>query len=120
MTTTVARILIVEDEFVIAELIKDMLEAMGYEHIVHVASLSDALTVTDIGEWRGAFLDIRINGTLVFPLADRLNALGVPFAFCSGDGEAASIPSAFSHVPILPKPWAAGELERLAAHVLKD
>jgi CheY-like chemotaxis protein len=108
------RILIVEDEFIIAEVIKDALEEVGFDECVHAASLEEAIGAADDGHWSGAFLDIRLNGALVFPVAERLFARGVPFAFCTGDGDAAEIPAQFASAPVLPKPWASGELERLA------
>jgi len=107
-------ILIVEDEIIIAEVIRDTLEAAGFGACACVASVPDALSALDAGEWRGALLDIRLNGDFVFPVAEKLHARGLPFAFCTGDGDNASIPAAFAHAPILAKPWGTGQLERVA------
>ncbi len=111
------RILIVEDEIIIAEVIRETLEAAGFGPCECVASVSDALGALNAGLWRGALLDIRLRGDLVFPVAEMLKARGLPFAFCSGDGDSASIPAAFAAAPILSKPWRTGELERIAAAV---
>jgi CheY-like chemotaxis protein len=109
-----SKILVVEDEFIIAEVIMDLVQDLGVGVCEHASSLDDALKAANEGDWTGAFLDIRLNGQLVYPVAERLHARGVPFAFCSGGAEAESIPAAFAGIPILPKPWNDGEFEQLA------
>jgi CheY-like chemotaxis protein len=109
------KILLVEDEFIVAELMKDVLEGIGFSDCRHAASVPDALSALCEEGWRGALLDISLAGTLVFPVAEALAQRGLPFAFCSGNGDQAQSPEAFSSTPVLPKPWAAGDLERLAA-----
>jgi CheY-like chemotaxis protein len=112
-----SRILVVEDEFIIAEVMKDQLESIGFEQCVHAATLDEALQALNEDTWNGAFLDIRLNGALVFPVAERLQISRVPFAFCSGDSDSGAIPTSFSAGPVLPKPWGAGELEQLAKRI---
>jgi len=109
------RILLVEDEFIIAEVIKDTLESAGVRECVHVASVDEGVQAAGAGNWNGAFLDIRLNGVFVFPVAEQLSVRGVPFAFCTGDGDSAIIPKKFASAPILSKPWGPGAIERLAA-----
>jgi DNA-binding response OmpR family regulator len=113
-----SRILIVEDEFIIAELIKDTLEAMGHVECTHAASVEAGLDAADDGHWAGALLDVRLNGVPVFPVAERLFARGAPFIFCTGDSDTIEFPAHFAAAPILPKPWGPGQLERMAQEML--
>ena len=114
-----SRILVVEDELIIAEAMKDGLAEIGLSNCLHASSLEDAMTAVRGGDVAGALLDIRLNGDLVFPVAELLRAKGVPFAFCSGNGDASVIPETLEGAPILSKPWPPGELERLAERLFK-
>jgi hypothetical protein len=59
--------------------------------------------------FQAAILDVNLKGELIYPLADQIAALGVPFVFVTGYG-AESVERRFSNVPILQKPI---ELDRL-------
>ncbi len=113
-----AKILLVEDEFIIAEMGKENLEAAGYGECRHAGTVADALKALEEGSWRGALLDIRLNGELVFPVAEELQARGVPFAFCSGSSESKSVPEKFAGTPTLLKPWSTHEFDRVVKRVL--
>jgi DNA-binding response OmpR family regulator len=108
------KILIVEDEFIIAEVMMETLEAAGYGACSHASTVEEALDAVAGDEWGGALLDIRVSRELVFPVAEALRARAVPFAFSSGFGDAADLPAEFHHVPVLHKPWADGQLEQVA------
>lgn len=111
-------ILIVEDEFIIAELMRDMIEAGGHGACVHASTLADALKHAQHGRWKAAFLDIRINGELVFPVADELRRKGVPLAFCSGEFDGADVPKQWRDANRLHKPWQPHELEAVLKKLL--
>ena len=51
----------------------------------------------------GAILDVNLNDEKVFPVADALTAIGVPFVFTTGYS-ASDLPAAWRHVPRLEKP----------------
>jgi DNA-binding response OmpR family regulator len=106
-------ILIVEDEFIIAEMMKETLQAAGYG-CAHAASLDAALDAVAARSWAGAVLDIKLQHQLVFPVAEALRVRAVPFAFSSGLGDAADLPAHFQDVPVLRKPWGEGDLEDIA------
>lgn len=80
-----ARILVVEDEALIAMELCQALEALGWEAVGPAASVEEALQrLADAPLPDAAVLDVNLGGSLVYPLADRLQALGVPFVFCTG------------------------------------
>jgi CheY-like chemotaxis protein len=79
-------ILIVDDETLIAMLLEDMLVDIGCNVVGPAPSVAQAIALIDSeGEMiDGALLDINLRGELVYPVADALIALGIPFVFVSG------------------------------------
>lgn len=77
------RILIVEDEPLIALDIADLIGAQGAEVIGPAFTLDQAQALATSQPLDGALLDIDLGRTLVWPLAETLHVLGVPFAFVS-------------------------------------
>ncbi|CAN5908785.1 response regulator [soil metagenome] len=98
------RILVVEDEFLLAEDLRQALEGAGVVVLGPVASLAKAqarvLTESTI---HGAVLDINVGGQRIFPLADVLMDRGVPFVFVSGY-DIGVVPPRFTGIPLLQKP----------------
>ncbi|MBN8528788.1 MAG: response regulator, partial [Caulobacterales bacterium] len=95
------RILVVEDESLVAMLIETILEDLGCTPVGPVASVEDGLalakgkTVID-----AALLDVNVGGRQVFPVAEALAERGVPFIFSTGYGEA-GLPDAWRGRPTL-------------------
>ena len=110
-------ILVVEDEFIIAELIKESLSNAGYNACVHASTLAEALDAANDLDLLGALLDINLQGELVFPVAEALQSRKIPFAFSSGLGDTKKAPEQFSGATLLMKPWNDGALEALASDV---
>lgn len=85
---TGCRVIVVEDDFLIADDFSRRLVAHGAEVIGPAATLEAARQALDqAGQVHVAVLDINLRGTLVFPFARHLEAMGVPFLFCTGYGE---------------------------------
>jgi CheY-like chemotaxis protein len=80
------RVLVVEDEMLVAMLIEDMLTDLGYEVVGPAARLSEGLELASGCQIDAAVLDINLAGELSFPIADLLEARGIPFIFASGYG----------------------------------
>ena len=99
-----ARLLLVEDEFLLALCLSDLLEDLGAQVLGPVACVADALEVIDRApEIDAAILDVNLGGEVVFPVADRLRMRNVPFAFASGfDPEL--LPARFRDVALCRKP----------------
>jgi CheY-like chemotaxis protein len=97
------RILVVEDEFLLADAMTDALTELGLEVVGPVGGLAEALALVATATIDCAILDINLRGEMVFPVADVLAARGVPYVFATGyqqDG----IPERFNHAPTLSKP----------------
>lgn len=99
-----SRILIVEDEYYLADDLARVLERLGAEVIGPVGSLDEAEVLVSEGKFDCAILDINLRGEMAFPIADRLESKGIPFIVASGYNSAA-IPDRFLAVPRVEKPF---------------
>jgi CheY-like chemotaxis protein len=98
------RLLIVEDEYLLAEDMRQAFEAAGATVIGPVGTLAKAVAMMDsVAGIDGAVLDINLAGEPVYPLAEKLLSWGVPFVFVTGY-ETAAIPKCFARVPVIEKP----------------
>lgn len=115
MTAQPHRILVAEDEAMIAMLVEDFLEQLGYDLAGSCSSRDQADALLDAGERvDAALLDCNLADGPVWPLARRLQADGIPFIFASGDGH--GIPADLANAPVLGKPYLMETLDaRLAA-----
>ena len=97
-------VLIVEDEYSLAEELRSELTDAGAVVIGPVGNIERAIELVN-GENRidAAVLDINIRGDYVFPLADMLAERGIPIIFATGYDDL-SIPSRFAHIAICVKP----------------
>jgi CheY-like chemotaxis protein len=102
------RIMVVEDEALIAMVLVAHLQEIGLSAVGPFSRVADALKVDE--ELDAAILDVNLGGESVYPVADMLHARGIPFVFMTGYGSA-SIDPRFALVPILQKPIEAKALE---------
>lgn len=110
-------ILVVEDEWIIAELIAVTLQDDGYEVIGPVGSVAEAMRLIKVGHVRAALLDVCLGSEQSFPIADELLATNVPFAFMTGFG-AVDLPPKYRGFATLGKPIAPGELVKALRRLL--
>ncbi|HEY0149376.1 MAG TPA: response regulator [Allosphingosinicella sp.] len=80
------RVLIVEDEMLVAMNIEDMLLALGHEVAGLASRLSPALALAGEAEIDAAVLDVNLAGERSFPVADVLEGRGIPYLFATGYG----------------------------------
>ena len=98
------RILVVEDEYMIADAMQRGLEDEGIIVVGPAPSVRKALRLLDAAaDLDGAVLDINLGDEQIFPVADALQARGIPFLFTTGY-DAAGVPAAWRHVQRLEKP----------------
>lgn len=113
------RILIVEDETLIAMVLEDILGDLGCEVVASCSSVTRALQVVDSGtKIDAAILDIELNEEKSWPVAAALTARGVPFTFSTGHGADAQIDSPFAAAPVLEKPFDEEGLTRILVQLL--
>jgi CheY-like chemotaxis protein len=99
------RILVVEDEALVAMLLETILEDMGCSAVGPVGTVDDALEVVLADPLiDAALLDINVAGREVFPVAEALRERGVPFVFSTGYGEGA-LPDNWRGHPTIQKPF---------------
>lgn len=107
------RILVVEDEYMIADDITQALVAAGAEVLGPVASTADAAElIAGGGRIDAAILDINLRDGAVFPAADTLAERDIPFAFATGY-EQWSLPERFQGRPVVEKPFSASNIAAL-------
>jgi PAS domain S-box-containing protein len=106
------RVMIVEDEALVAMLVAESLTELGYLVVGPYSRASAAMDAIKDDDIDAAILDVNLGGELVYPLADALKTREVPFIFVTGYG-AESIDRRFANVPILQKPIERQMLQRL-------
>lgn len=101
---TGASVLIVEDDWLIGEMIADRVERLGHAAIGPVATVSEALALLRAGRPRLALLDVNLGLETSFPIADALAGEHVPFGFVTSC-ERDQLPARFADRPLLRKPF---------------
>ena len=107
---TGCRILVVEDEMMIALLIEETLQELGCVVVGPVSTLAAALLLAREAALDAAILDVTIRGGHVYPVAEALRVRGIPFVLASGYGDWA-LPGVVQDRPRLTKPFTSRELE---------
>jgi CheY-like chemotaxis protein len=108
------RVLVVEDEYFIADAIRGALVDLGAEIVGPVATLGDALARLSCVEIDAAVLDIDLHGEPSYPLMDALLERRVPFLIATGY-HPSMIASAYRHLPQQEKPYDEHALARRLA-----
>ena len=106
-----ARVLIVEDEYLIQLMLAELLGELGYDVVALAANLKDATDHAARSEIDLAVLDVNLGGDKVFPVADILQRRALPFCFVTGYGTAGIGPAYQAH-PVLQKPFQKTDLAR--------
>jgi DNA-binding response OmpR family regulator len=103
------RILVVEDDYLIAALIADAVGAVGWQVIGTARDLATALDSAAREDFDAAVLDVNLGGQAVYRVADVLDARKVPFVFVTGY-VAHGLSQPYCERPLLAKPFRPGEL----------
>jgi CheY-like chemotaxis protein len=107
------RVLVVEDEYFLADDLAQALRKLGAEILGPVPTRDSALALlSSEASVDVAVLDINLKGQAVFPVADALIARGVPFVFATGYDQSA-VPEAYRDVPRWEKPFDPRRLAKL-------
>jgi PAS domain S-box-containing protein len=107
-----SRVLLVEDEALVAMMIQETLHEFGYQIVGPLNTASEALAAAREGHFDAAVLDINLGDGLVYTVAEILGVRGVPFVFVTGY-DADSVDPRFSEVPILQKPIERDMLQKI-------
>ena len=99
------RVLVVEDESLVAMLLETILEDMECTPVGAISTVEEALAVVASDDaLDGALLDVNVAGSHVFPVAQALKDKGVPFVFSTGYGEG-GLPDEWRGQPTIQKPF---------------
>jgi DNA-binding NtrC family response regulator len=99
-----ARVLVVEDEYYIADDLRRTLDAAGARVVGPCSTLSNAHEALDRGDFDCAVIDLNLHGDSAVPLADRLIREGHSFAIATGYGSDV-VPDRLKDVPRIEKPF---------------
>jgi CheY-like chemotaxis protein len=105
------RVLVVEDEYLVAMDMSAYLEAAGAHVVGPASNVSAALAALERTELDGAILDVNLRGEMAYPVADALAARGIPFVFTTGY-DARSVPDRFAGVKRCEKPTSPEEISK--------
>jgi|SRR5690242_8361349 CheY-like chemotaxis protein len=97
-------VLIVEDDPIIALDFEETIRGFGVKSIRTAGSVCRALGMIEERRPDFALLDVGLVRETSFAIAERLEALGIPFAFVTGYSADVRAPDAYAHKPRLPKP----------------
>ncbi|MFA9199603.1 MAG: response regulator [Cypionkella sp.] len=113
---TALRILIVEDEALIAFMLEDAVTEAGHVVAATIGNITDAMAFAVSGEFDAALLDMNLNGQKAHALPVTLTARGKPFAFVTGYGDAGVLEQ-FADAPLVRKPFQASEVVEALAQL---
>ena len=116
------RVLVVEDVMLIAFDLIDMIEQAGGTPVGPAPSIEEALHLIDAegSMLDAAILDVALRGEDVYPVADELDALSMPFLFHTGHGEREELKNCFPGVTVCNKPVKRQELVEAVSQLLPD
>lgn len=105
------RILMVEDEMLLAMSLEDVLRHLGCE-VVKASSLERALKLAETEKIDGALLDVNLGGERVYPAAAALDRRGIPYVLMTGYGKD-MLDAAYRGRPVLLKPFLVDDMKRV-------
>ena len=111
------RVLVVEDEMLVAMLVEDLVEELGHEVAASAAHLEEALRLAGSADFDVAILDLNLGGQRSVAVADVLAERSIPFMFASGYG-AAGLPPEHRDAVVVQKPFAADDLSAALERLL--
>ena len=111
------RVLVVEDEALIAAMVEEMLVELGAVVVGPAATIERGLALATDEELDAALLDVNIRATRIDPVAAVLRSRGIPVVFATGYGQSAFDPS--TGAPILEKPYTQEKLASALGEALQ-
>lgn len=104
------RILVVEDQPLIAMDLEDLLTSRGYAVLGPKSTVAEALDCLGRETPDAALIDIDLRGERSYEVGAELRRRGVPFAFATGTVGCGDLPAEFAEIPVIRKPWCVDDL----------
>ncbi len=114
-----ARILLVEDEWLVSVLVVDWLRQFGCDVVGPASSVAQAVVLAAAEEIDAALLDINVKGEVVYSVARTLADRGIPFAFLTGYA-ASMISETYRERPVLQKPVRSERLSQILREMVNQ
>jgi DNA-binding NarL/FixJ family response regulator len=112
------KVVIVEDELLVAMYIEQTVRDLGYEVIGPAGTLAEAKKLFEVSDFDVAILDVRLRqGELIYPAIEILRERRIPFVFITAYG-AEGLDRQFGRHPVLKKPFSQRELQRCIRNVV--
>jgi PAS domain S-box-containing protein len=113
-----ARILVVEDEALVALQVQGDLQQAGFHVIGPARSLKHGLLLATQEEFDAALVDISLGRDTSAAIADQLLARSIPFVFATGYSEASMLPKHLREIRRLKKPYVAAEMQEILSDLM--
>lgn len=104
------RVIIVEDEYLVALDVEAVLQSMGIETIIIATTLAQARQAVEQDGVDCVLLDVSLSDGMSYDFARQLREAGIPFGFVSGYGDTTGFPDDLLHAPLLGKPFGEDEV----------
>jgi CheY-like chemotaxis protein len=112
-------VFLVEDEVMIRMMVADMLAELGYSVAAEAGDIAEAIKLANSTEFDIAILDVNVNGKVISPVAELIEARNRPFIFATGYGSS-GLPEQYRDRPALQKPFQIETLGRMLDTALKS
>jgi CheY-like chemotaxis protein len=112
-------VFLVEDEVMIRMMVADMLEELGYRVVAEAGEIGEAVKLAQFADFDFAILDVNVNGKVISPVAELIEARNRPFIFATGYGSS-GLPEEYRDRPALQKPFQIETLARMIETTLKS
>lgn len=117
VTTRALKVLIVEDESLVAMLIEDVVTDLGHDVVAIAGRLEQGIELAGRLAVDIAIVDLNLNGQRTFPIAEILKSRGIPIVFATGYG-VSGVTEEWRGAPVLQKPFQPRDLEAAIALAL--
>src|SRR5665213_3139916 len=118
-TRPLGGVFLVEDEVMIRMMVADMLEELGYRVVAEAGEVNEAMKLAQSADFDIAILDVNVNGKVISPVAELIQARNLPFIFATGYGSS-GLPEEYRDRPALQKPFQLETLAKMIDNALKS
>jgi len=109
--------LIVEDNYLLASTLVDVLAELGYAPVDCEGSFRGAMAAAETATYELAVIDLHLNGESAFPILDKLIPRGIPYILATHIARA-DIPAIYSSAPFISKPYSVDQLRKAIARCI--
>ncbi|HEV7307964.1 response regulator [Ensifer sp.] len=102
---SVRTVLVLEDNFIIAMDVEEILASLGVPKVTIVTNANQAMELLALHDFDFAILDVSLGDHTSFGVAEAMLARGLPFGFTSGYGDLEDFPVHLRHIPRIDKPF---------------